>query len=347
MTVVALETRDLAVRNLAALPSPTDYFYPLSASTEQPLQCRFITTYHNYDSTGLPLPLVRVVRAIQMLRYLWDCYSRCSTIDDAREIHICSLLAYLPIWWWQVRQVRRRLVILYARRTELAALTRGPRLALAKFALRHADAVVVENVELKDYVCQRLNARHERVHTVSGLVQEPLKSPMAVMYMHPERRALFDVCHGRGIDVGCGSNKTHPLAIGVDLTPKGASGRYGNQRLQISEADVVSEGDNLTAFPDESMDYVVERHNLEHYLDPVKAIQELHRVLRPAGVLGMVVPDDAAVDTIQLDPTHKHAFTMDSLARLIKAIGGFQIITNRVCIPGWSFVLIAQKLSPS
>jgi predicted SAM-dependent methyltransferase len=345
MTIVALETRDLAVRNFAALPSPADYFYPLCASAEEPLRCFFTTVDRNYDSMGVPVPFMRVVRVIQMLRYLWDCYSRCNTIGDASEIHICSLLACLPIWWWKVRQARRRSLILYARRTELAALTRGPRVALAKFALRHADAVVVENVELKDYVCHRLNARHERVHTVASLVQEPLKSPMTVMYMHPERRALFDVCHGRGIDVGCGSNKTHPLAVGVDLTPKGASGRYGNQRLQISEADVVSEGDNLTAFPDESMDYVVERHNLEHYLDPVKAIQEWHRVLRPAGLLGMVVPDDAAVDTIQLDPTHKHAFTMDSLARLIKTIGGFQIITNRECIPGWSFVLIAQKIS--
>jgi SAM-dependent methyltransferase len=302
-----------------------------------------ITLDRDYEVRDRPARLARGLRAYQMLRYLWDCYQQMDSAAEANEIHVCSLLAFIPIWWWQLQQARRRTLVLYARRTELAALSRGPRTALAAFALRRADLIVVEDSELKEFVCRRLGARASRVSTVVGLTREAAKSRLSALYMHPERRALFDLCEGRGIDVGCGSNKTHPGAIGVDLTPKGVQGQHGNQRLQLSEAEIVSPGDDLSVFDDNSLDYVVERHNLEHYLDPVNALLEWRRVLRVGGALGMVVPDDAAVDTIPLDPTHKHAFTMDSLARLISVVEGFEIVTNRVCIPGWSFVLIARK----
>ena len=54
----------------------------------------------------------------------------------------------------------------------------------------------------------------------------------------PERMALFPYCKGLGIDVGCGSRKTHPHALGVDLTPKGEPGKYGSERRQFSDAEI-------------------------------------------------------------------------------------------------------------
>jgi SAM-dependent methyltransferase len=159
----------------------------------------------------------------------------------------------------------------------------------------------------------------------------------------PERLAVLPYCVGRGLDVGCGCAKTTPEAIGVDLIPKGELGRFGSQVLRPSAADVTASGDHMPMFADASMDYIIARHNLEHYLDVVKTLQEWWRVLKPGGALIIVMPDDAALDTIRLDPTHKHAFTRDSFRRLLEAIGGWEIERVDVCRPDWSFLCVARK----
>lgn len=160
---------------------------------------------------------------------------------------------------------------------------------------------------------------------------------------HPERLALYPICQGKGIDVGCGNRKTHPDAIGVDLLPGGTTGQHGCMNGKISQADIVASGDDLSMFKNDELDYVVQRHNLEHYEDPVRAIQEWKRVIKPGGIIGMVVPDDEDCDTMQLDPTHKHAFTPSSLNRLLEQIGGFEVIHLEKLLANWSFICVCQK----
>jgi predicted SAM-dependent methyltransferase len=161
---------------------------------------------------------------------------------------------------------------------------------------------------------------------------------------HPERLALYPLCRGKGIDVGCGSRKTHPNAIGVDIRANGEAGTVGCEAGKLSQADISASGDDLAMFRDAELDYVVQRHNLEHYQDPVKTLDEWKRVLKPGGVLGMVVPDDGTVDTIRLDTTHRHVYTQESLSRLLRLIGGFEIIHLGELLHSWSFVCIAQRL---
>ncbi len=160
----------------------------------------------------------------------------------------------------------------------------------------------------------------------------------------PEMLALRPYCRGKGIDVGCGSKKTHPDAIGIDITPKGKAGRYGSETRQLSDADINLSGDDLYIFKDNIFDYVVSRHNLEHYKDPVKALLEWKRVLRMGGILGVVLPDDDETDTIKMDPTHKHVFTQKSFRNLLNTIGGFKIIKLKPCIVHLSFVCVAKKV---
>ena len=160
----------------------------------------------------------------------------------------------------------------------------------------------------------------------------------------PERMALYPYCKGLGIDVGCGSRKTHPNALGVDLTPKGEAGKYGSERRQFSNADICASGDNLYMFADGVLDYVVARHNLEHYTDPVKTLKEWKRVLKIGGILGIVVPDDDEYDTIKVDPTHKHAFTKTSMKNLMDTIGGFKKLMLTTAISGHSFVYVGKKI---
>lgn len=160
----------------------------------------------------------------------------------------------------------------------------------------------------------------------------------------PEMLSLYPYCKGIGIDVGCGSKKTHPDALGIDITPKGGIGKFGSERRQISVADICLSGDSLLIFANNSLDFVVARHNLEHYDDFRRTLREWQRVLKKGGVLGVVLPDDDKLDTIKIDPTHKHAFTKKSFKDELQAIGGFKILKLETCVPKWSFVCVAEKI---
>ncbi len=136
----------------------------------------------------------------------------------------------------------------------------------------------------------------------SGLVPlRPLRPPPVDEGNHPEALALEPYCVGHGIDVGCGHRKVAPHCIGVDLLAAGEVGEHGVVQGQRSVADVQASGDDLHMFADGELDYVVSRHNLEHYVDAVKTLQEWARVTRPGGIVAMIVPDERAGDTIFLD----------------------------------------------
>jgi len=160
---------------------------------------------------------------------------------------------------------------------------------------------------------------------------------------HPESASLHCLCNGHGIEVGCGHRKTHPDAIGVDLLEGGKTGEHGVVKDLPSVADICASGDDMTMFKNNELDFVINRHVLEHFQDPLKAIEEWKRILKPGGLLGIVTPDDRNCDTIALDPTHKHVFTPDSFKRLMRYMGGFNEIYVGDCLKDWSFVAIYQK----
>ncbi|MBF0274199.1 MAG: glycosyltransferase [Nitrospinae bacterium] len=160
---------------------------------------------------------------------------------------------------------------------------------------------------------------------------------------HPERITLFPVIKGRGIEIGCGGRKTSPDVIGVDLLAKSQKGDVGVVKGQMSVADYKCSGDNLYFFEDESVDYIIQRHNLEHYQDPVLAMSEWLRVLKPGGLLGFIVPNDETVDTIKLDASHKHVFTRKSLRNFVALFPQCEIVHLDVCLEDWSFLAVIQK----
>lgn len=162
-------------------------------------------------------------------------------------------------------------------------------------------------------------------------------------FLHPEIRALESLCVGQGLDIGCGSSKTTPNCIGIDITPGGTLGSVGCEQGQVSVADIVASGDDLSRFASNSMDFIVARHNLEHYHDPIATLREWHRVLRPEGRLGIVVPDHEHVDTYALDASHYCHFDRDSLRNTVCEIAGFKLLSIDVCVPKWSLVGIFQK----
>jgi SAM-dependent methyltransferase len=55
--------------------------------------------------------------------------------------------------------------------------------------------------------------------------------------------------------------------------------------------NIFCDGSDLSAVPDKSRDFVLSSHNLEHFANPVKALKEWQRTLKPTGSLILVLPN--------------------------------------------------------
>src|SRR3954451_18227035 len=92
-------------------------------------------------------------------------------------------------------------------------------------------------------------------------------------------------------DIGCGATKQVESAIGVD-------------EVALPGVDIVASVDEGLPFADGSFDHVFAVHVLEHVEDMLRAMAELHRVLRPTGVLHVLAPWWRHVNAAA-DPTHR------------------------------------------
>lgn len=76
------------------------------------------------------------------------------------------------------------------------------------------------------------------------------------------------------LDIGCGSNKREGF-LGVDIN-------------KTEAVDVVADATNLP-FRDCCADYIYSRRCIQHIKDDVKALKEMHRVLKNGGKLQLIV----------------------------------------------------------
>ncbi|WP_276482217.1 class I SAM-dependent methyltransferase [Paraflavitalea pollutisoli] len=53
----------------------------------------------------------------------------------------------------------------------------------------------------------------------------------------------------------------------------------------------VKEGSDLSGIADNSYDFLLSCHSLEHVANPLKALKEWNRVLKPGGILCLILPD--------------------------------------------------------
>jgi SAM-dependent methyltransferase len=68
--------------------------------------------------------------------------------------------------------------------------------------------------------------------------------------------------------------------------------QYPELRTQrIVSTDIISDGERLEAVPDASQDFVIANHFIEHCQNPIFAILNMFRVLKPGGVLYLAIPD--------------------------------------------------------
>lgn len=85
---------------------------------------------------------------------------------------------------------------------------------------------------------------------------------------------------------------------------EGRSFEYGNRRVG---RQFIAEATNLAEVADNSYDFVLSCHSLEHVANPLKAISEWTRVVRPGGHVLLVLPNkDANFDHRRPTTTFEH-----------------------------------------
>lgn len=132
---------------------------------------------------------------------------------------------------------------------------------------------------------------------------------------------------GTGVDIGCGLNKIHSAAIGIDmrLGSKDFGYAYGANIAYRPEKPYLE----LPWFADESLDFVFSSHCLEHIVDPVKSVKEMRRTLKKDGYLVIILPDDRYYPRKGekgANPDHKMDYSFELLVTIVQQAGKFDVV---------------------
>lgn len=129
--------------------------------------------------------------------------------------------------------------------------------------------------------------------------------------------AVWDSIHVQGepparvLDIGCGSRKQHQASIGVDRFPH-------------AQVDVVADLERGLPFADNAADHVFAVHFLEHVRELLGLMNEIHRVLKPSGVLHVMVPNCSFVNAVA-DPTHVRFFNQHTFKFFCRPYPGLRV----------------------
>lgn len=176
----------------------------------------------------------------------------------------------------------------------LRALIDDPTRLLA--ARTAAVAGALENIahgEANEPRLDRLAALADRRRAPSGRLVALDEIAGRVGRVTLSRAFLF----GEGIEVGALHN---PLAVERDVTV-----RYVDRmtradllthypelaHVNLVHVDIVDDGQKLATVPPDSQDFIIANHFLEHCEDPIAALKNFARVLRPGGMMYLALPD--------------------------------------------------------
>lgn len=148
------------------------------------------------------------------------------------------------------------------------------------------------------------------------------------------RHVTAHFCQGAGVDIASQGVPVVPWAISFDLPE--------NDFLQYSAGNPPKGPIHLRGYADKlpfdsaSLDFVYSSHLLEDYVDPIPALREWCRMVRPGGHLVILVPDkelwNAAIARGQ-NPncSHRHEYRVGELSEIFREkFGHFEILRDEL-----------------
>ena len=114
---------------------------------------------------------------------------------------------------------------------------------------------------------------------------------------------------GQGIEIGA---LHHPLVVPKDvkvlyvdrMSVADLRKQYPELNdLPLIEADILANGEDLETIADNTQDFVIANHFIEHCQDTIGTIENMLRVLKPGGILYSAIPDKRGSFDIDRDVT--------------------------------------------
>lgn len=170
------------------------------------------------------------------------------------------------------------------------------------------------------------------------------------------RQAAFDASvmwldalpGGNLLEIGCGDGERMVLLGSLGWRVQGlepdqsAAEIASNKGLKVLACTLEE-----TNFPSETFDAVLMSHVIEHLPDPLSAVRECFRILRPGGKLIMLTPNTDGLghrwygrDWFHLDPPrHLFLFNRAAMYRLLEGVEGYSRISCRSVVRDahWTF----------
>ena len=130
----------------------------------------------------------------------------------------------------------------------------------------------------------------------------------------------------RTLDIGCSDGlylrKFSPDSVGIEQMPELAEAAR-HDGLNVIQGDLF---EALSSLDDSNFDAVLFSHVMEHLENPILALREINRVLKPGGMLVLGLPTENNIFRLTFghdyfDGTHLYAFSVRNADKLLELNG--------------------------
>jgi len=137
----------------------------------------------------------------------------------------------------------------------------------------------------------------------------------ATMRQHPL------VAGSKVLDIGCGQGVGLEVFKAAGLDPVGVTLGPDAEVCRAKGLNVIEMDLSFLDFADDAFDMVWCRHALEHSVFPFFTLSEMHRVLKPGGLLYVEVPAPDTACGHQKNPNHYSVLGKSMWLELIRRVG--------------------------
>lgn len=145
---------------------------------------------------------------------------------------------------------------------------------------------------------------------------------------------------GIGLDIACGQSIA-PFCLGTDYYAGKSHPQYGGEYYP----HVKCRGEELP-FLDNSIDFIVAHHSLEHMENIEDTLREWIRVIKPGSIIANVMPDKKHGSQVCWDAGHISELSAEELREILARIENIKILEFDTLDNHFSFQVVIEKMDP-
>lgn len=132
---------------------------------------------------------------------------------------------------------------------------------------------------------------------------KPLNQSHGIIFR--ESALAHRYCVGSGLEVGAAAHNPFNLAGCINVADQHGVQFYRDNQVEMcggyAEIDLEADAADIP-LPDQSQDYVISSHMIEHHPDPISVFLEWQRLLKVGGIVFMIFPKRDALPADQKRP---------------------------------------------